>query len=107
MEADHKQLPFNALLHVGDIAYASVAMTAEEIPRDDKGDGEVVHAYVCVCVCVCVCGNVNLSKHAKSPGDQCPRSSCCVSRGRPHAPQELVWDLWEEQVEPLAGACLP
>jgi hypothetical protein len=28
MEADTKKVPFNALLHVGDIAYASTAMTA-------------------------------------------------------------------------------
>ena len=57
MEGDHKKLPFHALMHVGDIAYASVAMTTTVSPIHDHGDGEV----------------------------------------------ELVWDIWERQVEPLAA----
>ena len=72
MEADNKKIPFEALLHVGDIAYASVAMTDTKSPVKDHGDGEVVR-----------------------------------TRGPPKSDdQELVWDLWEKQVEPLAGQSL-
>jgi len=57
MEKDNENIPFNALLHVGDISYASVAMTSTVAHGDDDSGDEV----------------------------------------------ELVWDLWEKQVEPLAA----
>jgi len=61
MEADHQTLPFTSIMHVGDIAYASTEVAAE-----DNGTS------------------------ACEPGGGCGE-------------MEIIWDLWAQQVQPLAA----
>lgn len=61
MEADHQSVPFSSIMHIGDIAYGSVALAADGVEGgcSDPGDG---------------CGEI-----------------------------EAIWDLWAQQVQPLAA----
>lgn len=68
MLQDHSDTPFDVLMHVGDISYASVAVDVDSLSANDGG-GELVG----------ICHRVILIPW-----------------------QELVWDAWSTQVEPLA-----
>ena len=89
---DMPDFDFDFTMHVGDLSYAGIVRRCRE-PRG------------CYAVAAADCWRLGLTRGFRSAPTACQDVEISFLNISHNDEWELIWDIWEQQIEPYAGAC--